>query len=181
MPMKTISQALDIRSLILQNIEAADVTDSEIERKRLLNFVIAGAGTTGVELAGALAEFRRGILKFDYPDLDENEITLDEIENDDIFIDDYNDEVVLEERDTLQEIELPDLDDIIIDDRLDDFINGSLTFFSISFELKEFIIIFLSSTGILFRISLLYLSFRFASTTAITFLYLNVLRPVIIS
>ncbi len=80
MPMKTIPQALDIRSLILQNIEEADLTDSGIERKRLLNFVIAGAGPTGVELAGALAEFRRGILKFDYPELDENEMQVHLIE-----------------------------------------------------------------------------------------------------
>jgi NADH dehydrogenase len=80
MPMKTIPQALDIRSLILQNIEEADLTDSETERKCLLNFVIAGAGPTGVELAGALAEFRRGILKFDYPELDENEMKVHLIE-----------------------------------------------------------------------------------------------------
>lgn len=74
MPMKTIPQALNIRSLMLQNIEAADITDSPIERKRLLNFVIAGAGPTGVELAGALAEFRKGILKHDYPKLDDKEM-----------------------------------------------------------------------------------------------------------
>ncbi|MFT4849811.1 MAG: NADH dehydrogenase [Sediminicola sp.] len=80
MPMKTIPQALDIRSLILQNIEEADLTDKDIERKRLLNFVIAGAGPTGVELAGALAEFRRGILKFDYPELDENEMQVHLVE-----------------------------------------------------------------------------------------------------
>jgi NADH dehydrogenase len=80
MPMKTIPQALDIRSLILQNIEEADLTDSDIERKRLLNFIIAGAGPTGVELAGALAEFRRGILKFDYPELDEDEMQVHLIE-----------------------------------------------------------------------------------------------------
>jgi NADH dehydrogenase len=80
MPMKTIPQALNIRSLILQNIEAADITDSPIERKRLLNFVIAGAGPTGVELAGAIAEFRKGILKHDYPKLDEKEMQVHLVE-----------------------------------------------------------------------------------------------------
>jgi NADH dehydrogenase len=83
MPMKTIPQALDIRSLVLQNIEAADITDSETERKRLLNFVIAGAGPTGVELAGALAEFRKGILENDYPELDEEEMQVHLIEGSD--------------------------------------------------------------------------------------------------
>jgi NADH dehydrogenase len=83
MPMKTVPQALDIRSLMLQNIEEADRTTSEAERKRLLNFVIAGAGPTGVELAGALAEFRKGILKYDYPNLDEDEMQVHLIEGSD--------------------------------------------------------------------------------------------------
>tara|TARA_R110002072_G_scaffold23949_2_gene82011 strand:- start:128519 stop:129790 length:1272 start_codon:yes stop_codon:yes gene_type:complete len=74
MPMKTVPQALDIRSLMLQNIEEADITEDPIRRKQLLNFVIAGAGPTGVELAGALAEFRKGILEHDYPELDEEEM-----------------------------------------------------------------------------------------------------------
>ncbi len=80
MPMKTVPQALNIRSLVLQNIEKADTTSDETERKRLLNFVIAGAGPTGVELAGALAEFRKGILKNDYPELDEKDMNVHLIE-----------------------------------------------------------------------------------------------------
>lgn len=80
MPMKTVPQALNIRSLMLQNIEKADITVDETERKRLLNFVIAGAGPTGVELAGALAEFRKGILENDYPELDEDEMNVHLIE-----------------------------------------------------------------------------------------------------
>lgn len=80
MPMKTVPQALNIRSLMLQNIEKADMVTDEFERKRLLNFVIAGAGPTGVELAGALAEFRKGILENDYPELDEDEMNVHLIE-----------------------------------------------------------------------------------------------------
>ncbi|MCH2488758.1 MAG: NAD(P)/FAD-dependent oxidoreductase [Flavobacteriales bacterium] len=80
MPMKTVPQALDIRSLMLQNIEKADITSNPLERKRLLNFVIAGAGPTGVELAGALAEFRKGILEHDYPELEEEEMQVHLIE-----------------------------------------------------------------------------------------------------
>jgi len=74
MPMKTIPQALNIRSLMLQNIEKADTTEATEKRKKLLNFVVVGAGPTGVELAGALAEFRIGILENDYPELDEEEM-----------------------------------------------------------------------------------------------------------
>ncbi|WP_186992346.1 NAD(P)/FAD-dependent oxidoreductase [Constantimarinum furrinae] len=74
MPMKTVPQALNMRSLILQNIEKAELATTDEDRKRLLNFVIAGAGPTGVELAGALAEFRKGILENDYHELEEEEM-----------------------------------------------------------------------------------------------------------
>lgn len=70
MIMKTVPEALNLRSLILQNFEKALLTDSFDEQDALINFVIVGAGPTGVELAGALAEIKRGILPKDYPDLD---------------------------------------------------------------------------------------------------------------
>ncbi|MFT4697994.1 MAG: NADH dehydrogenase [Flavobacteriaceae bacterium] len=74
MPMKTVPHSLNIRSLMLQNIEEADLTTDVAKRRSLLNFVIAGAGPTGVELAGALAEFKRGILENDYPSISEDEM-----------------------------------------------------------------------------------------------------------
>lgn len=80
MPMKTVPQALDIRSLILQNIEEADITTDLEVRKRHLTFVIAGGGPTGVEMAGALAEFRKSILQFDYPYISESEMEVHIIE-----------------------------------------------------------------------------------------------------
>lgn len=70
MAMKTIPQSLNLRSLILENFEDALLTSDLNERNRLMNFVIVGGGPTGVELAGALAEIKKGILPKDYPDLD---------------------------------------------------------------------------------------------------------------
>jgi NADH dehydrogenase len=70
MSMKTIPQSLNIRSLILENFEQAVLIKDEVERNMLINFVIVGAGPTGVELAGALAEMKKAILQKDYPDLD---------------------------------------------------------------------------------------------------------------
>ena len=70
MGMKSVPEALNIRSLILQNFEAALLTDDLKEREALMNIVIVGAGPTGVELAGALAELRNKVLPNDYPDLD---------------------------------------------------------------------------------------------------------------
>ena len=68
--MKTIQEALDIRSLILQNLEKAVVTCDEAERNALTNFAIIGGGPAGVETAGAIAEFKKYILPKDYPELD---------------------------------------------------------------------------------------------------------------
>ncbi|TCI90035.1 NAD(P)/FAD-dependent oxidoreductase [Tenacibaculum sp. M341] len=70
MEMKSIPQSLNIRSLILENFEEALLTSDLEERKKLMNFVIVGGGPTGVELAGALAEMKKGFLPKDYPDLD---------------------------------------------------------------------------------------------------------------
>ncbi|WP_026915976.1 NAD(P)/FAD-dependent oxidoreductase [Christiangramia portivictoriae] len=74
--MKTVPQALNIRSLILENLEQATITDDPEKRKALLNFVLAGAGPTGVELSGAIAELRNHIVPKDYPDLDPNEMNI---------------------------------------------------------------------------------------------------------
>ncbi|MFD0975186.1 NAD(P)/FAD-dependent oxidoreductase [Salinimicrobium gaetbulicola] len=78
--MKTIPQALNIRSLILENLEQAVITEDPAVRKCLLNFVVAGAGPTGVELCGAIAEVRNHIVPRDFRDLDPNEIEIHLIE-----------------------------------------------------------------------------------------------------
>ncbi|WP_185855918.1 NAD(P)/FAD-dependent oxidoreductase [Blattabacterium cuenoti] len=70
LPMKSIPEALNLRSLILQDFESSLLTKDSKERERLMTFVIVGGGPTGVELAGALAEMKRYVLPNDYPDLD---------------------------------------------------------------------------------------------------------------
>ncbi|MCF6332612.1 MAG: NAD(P)/FAD-dependent oxidoreductase [Draconibacterium sp.] len=67
--LKTITDALDIRSRLLQNLEKAAITCIEDEKRRFSNVTIVGGGATGVEIAGALAEFKRYILPTDYPEL----------------------------------------------------------------------------------------------------------------
>lgn len=83
MPMKKVPQALNIRSLILQNFEKAIITKDEAKRKALLNFVIVGGGPTGVELAGAIAELKNHILPHDYPDMDINKMQIHLLEGND--------------------------------------------------------------------------------------------------
>lgn len=66
--MKDIRDSLNIRHMMLQNLEQAAITCDDVERDALTNFVIVGGGPAGVEMAGALAEFCKYILPKDYPE-----------------------------------------------------------------------------------------------------------------
>jgi NADH dehydrogenase len=57
--LKTLEGALHIRAQILRAFETAELVTDEDERRRLLTFVIVGAGPTGVEMAGQIAEIAR--------------------------------------------------------------------------------------------------------------------------
>ena len=87
MVMKSIPEALDIRSLILQNFELALQTNDLEERKALMNIVIVGAGPTGVELAGALAEMKKAVFPKDYPDLDISKMEINLVQGADRVLD----------------------------------------------------------------------------------------------
>ncbi|MBL8000594.1 MAG: NAD(P)/FAD-dependent oxidoreductase [Flavobacteriales bacterium] len=76
MQLKSIGQALDIRSDFLQDFEAALYAQDEAGQRRCLNFTIVGGGPTGVELAGALAEIRRTVLKREYRELDSDRMQI---------------------------------------------------------------------------------------------------------
>jgi NADH dehydrogenase len=64
--LKSVEEATAIRHKILYAFEAAERAKDPKERQAWLTFVIVGAGTTGVELAGALAEIARYTLKHDF-------------------------------------------------------------------------------------------------------------------
>ncbi len=64
--LKSLDDALRIRREVLLAFEQAEATPDEIERRRLLTFVVVGGGPTGVELAGALAEIARHSLRHEF-------------------------------------------------------------------------------------------------------------------
>jgi NADH dehydrogenase len=64
--LKTIEEATNIRQKILLAFERAERTSSVEEVKAWLTFVIVGAGATGMELAGALAEIANETLRHDF-------------------------------------------------------------------------------------------------------------------
>lgn len=68
-PLKTISDATNLRNHLLLNMEKAVQTQDPDEREKLLNIVIAGGGPSGVEVAGMLAEMARHIAPKEYPEI----------------------------------------------------------------------------------------------------------------
>lgn len=68
--MKTIDDALELRSRILGCFEQAEATEDEEARRRLLTFVVVGAGPTGVEMVGQIAELAHRTLKNMYRHVD---------------------------------------------------------------------------------------------------------------
>ncbi|HZO89668.1 MAG TPA: NAD(P)/FAD-dependent oxidoreductase [Chthonomonadaceae bacterium] len=68
--LKSIPDATDLRSKILQAFEAAELETDPEERAALLTFVLVGAGPTGVEMAGAIAELARKSLAGEFQRFD---------------------------------------------------------------------------------------------------------------
>ena len=68
--LKTLDGALELRARILSAFEAAEVEPDEAVRAAWLTFVVVGAGPTGVEMAGQIAEIARDTLPRDYRAID---------------------------------------------------------------------------------------------------------------
>jgi NADH dehydrogenase len=71
--LKTIEDALQLRSYIFNQFELAELTDDPKIRESLLTFVIVGGGPTGVEMSGAVAELAFSTLKNDFKSYDPRE------------------------------------------------------------------------------------------------------------
>ena len=71
--MKSVDDALEIRARVTGAFERAEITSDPEERRRLLNFVVVGAGPTGVELAGQLAEMAHRTLAKEFRQVDTND------------------------------------------------------------------------------------------------------------
>lgn len=71
-PMKSTQEALQLRNHLLKSFENALQQTDTTKRQAFLNVVVVGAGPTGVEVSGALAEMRNHILPKDYVELDFN-------------------------------------------------------------------------------------------------------------
>ena len=80
-PMKSTVEALQLKQKLLQNLEdALEIKDADALAQQL-SIVVVGGGATGVEVSGAIAEMRNGILPKDYPDLDFSKMKIYLLEN----------------------------------------------------------------------------------------------------
>jgi NADH:ubiquinone reductase (H+-translocating) len=69
-PMKSTTEALQLRHRLIENFEKAVIAKTAEERMALMTIVVVGGGPTGVEVSGALADLRNHTLCKDYPELD---------------------------------------------------------------------------------------------------------------
>ncbi len=74
--LKCLEEATALRRRILLALEEADREEDEQRKRRLMTFVLIGAGPTGVEMAGAVAEITKGVLRADYRHLDPDQVSI---------------------------------------------------------------------------------------------------------
>src|SRR5580700_1854689 len=73
--MKTVGDAIRLRSDVLERLEAGSVVKDESIRRKLLTFVIVGGGYSGVETAGQIWDLLRDVQRF-YPRINPKEFRL---------------------------------------------------------------------------------------------------------
>ena len=84
--LKSTSEAIRCRNEMLDRLERAAVCTSPEERARMLTFVVVGGGPAGVEVAGALGEIKRFIIKREYPSINPDEMRVILVEGTDALL-----------------------------------------------------------------------------------------------
>ncbi len=70
LPLKSLTDALNLRSLLMQNLERSLTIVNSEEQEEAVNVAIIGGGPAGLEVAGAIAEMKKYVLPMDFPELD---------------------------------------------------------------------------------------------------------------
>lgn len=83
---KSTTEAIRTRNEVLDRLERASLCRDEEERRRLLTFVVVGGGPAGVEIAGALGELKRFVIKREYPLIRPEEMRVILVEGNDALL-----------------------------------------------------------------------------------------------
>lgn len=83
---KTVAEAAHTRDEILDRLERGAICRDPERRRQLLSFLVVGGGPAGVEIAGALGEMKKYILKKEYPELNRDDITITLVEGTDSLL-----------------------------------------------------------------------------------------------
>jgi NADH dehydrogenase len=102
--LKAIADALDVRRRILMAFELAEQERDPARREALLNFVIVGAGPTGVEVAGAIAEIKEKTLRRDFRNINPRSARVILLEGGDRVLAPYPDHLSKAARKTLERL-----------------------------------------------------------------------------
>lgn len=81
--LKSTSQAIRTRNEVLLRLERAAIEKDPEKKRRLLTFAVIGGGPTGVEIAGALGEMKRYLIKREYPTISPEEVNVILVEGSD--------------------------------------------------------------------------------------------------
>ncbi|MCM1067728.1 MAG: NAD(P)/FAD-dependent oxidoreductase [Muribaculaceae bacterium] len=84
--LKSTAEAIRTRNEVLDRLERAELCTDAALRARMLTFVVVGGGPAGVEIAGALGELKRYILKREYPGIDPAEMRVILVEGTDALL-----------------------------------------------------------------------------------------------
>src|SRR5580658_9194762 len=87
--MKSVGDAIFLRNRMIALLESAHVEQDNATRQRMLTFVVAGGGFSGVESVGAMNDFLRNALRF-YPQLDPSLLQIHLIHADEVLLPQYN-------------------------------------------------------------------------------------------
>lgn len=80
---KSTSEAIRCRNDILDRLEQASLVKDTEKRRELLKFVVVGGGPTGVEIAGAIGEMKKYVLKREYPNITIDDMSITIVEGTD--------------------------------------------------------------------------------------------------
>jgi NADH dehydrogenase len=102
--MKSIDDALELRGRIFGSFEMAELVEDEEQRARLMTFVVVGAGPTGVEMAGQIAELSHRTLRREFRRIDPRQARVILVDAESSVLGSFGDRLGAKARARLEEI-----------------------------------------------------------------------------